>query len=64
MLQGRLGANGNGLSRPVPCAIATRQAERLVQLLQQTLIEWQRHRALIEERVTYLERQFCPDTRE
>lgn len=34
----------------------SKQAERLVQLLQQTLIEWERHRALIEERVSYLER--------
>jgi hypothetical protein len=33
------------------------QAERLVDLLQQTLLEWERHRVLIEERVTYLERQ-------
>ncbi|MBV8925640.1 MAG: hypothetical protein JOZ74_09760 [Bradyrhizobium sp.] len=35
----------------------TAQAERLVQLLRQTLIEWERHRALIEERVAYLQRQ-------
>jgi hypothetical protein len=35
----------------------SRQAERLVLLLQQTLIEWERHRVLIEERVAYLERQ-------
>lgn len=33
----------------------SRQAERLVRLLQETLIEWERHRVLIEERVTYLE---------
>jgi len=33
------------------------QAARLVQLMQQTLIEWERHRTLIEERVAYLERQ-------
>jgi hypothetical protein len=33
------------------------QAERLVQLLQQTLIEWERHRVLIEERIAYLERR-------
>ena len=32
----------------------SRQAERLVQLLQQTLVEWERHRVLIEERVNYL----------
>jgi hypothetical protein len=31
------------------------QAERLVLLLQQTLAEWERHRVLIEERITYLE---------
>ena len=35
----------------------SRQAERLVSLLQQTLIEWERHRVLIEERVAYLEGQ-------
>ncbi|MCP3373622.1 hypothetical protein [Bradyrhizobium cajani] len=35
----------------------TRQAQRLVDLLKQTLIEWERHRVLIAERVTYLERQ-------
>lgn len=33
----------------------TKQAERLVQLLQTTLIEWERHRALIEDRIGYLE---------
>lgn len=36
----------------------SRQAERLVELLQQTLIEWERHRVLIEERISYLEKQF------
>ncbi|MBR0839206.1 hypothetical protein JQ607_03275 [Bradyrhizobium liaoningense] len=35
----------------------TRQAQRLVDLLKETLIEWERHRVLIAERVTYLERQ-------
>lgn len=35
----------------------SRLAERLVQLLRETLIEWERHRVLIEERVSYLERQ-------
>jgi hypothetical protein len=35
----------------------TRQAERLVQLLQQTLVEWERHRTLIVERVAYLEHE-------
>jgi hypothetical protein len=33
------------------------QAERLIELLQHTIVEWERHRALIEERVRYLERQ-------
>jgi hypothetical protein len=33
------------------------QAERLVNLLKQTLIEWERHRRLIEQRVAYLERE-------
>ena len=31
------------------------QAERLVLLLKQTLIEWERHRVLIEQRINYLE---------
>ena len=35
----------------------TRQAERLVELLKQTLIEWERHRALIEQRVAYLRKE-------
>ncbi|MGY4623946.1 hypothetical protein [Bradyrhizobium sp. USDA 4486] len=38
----------------------TRQAERLVQLLRQTLVEWERHRVLIEERVAYLQREVDP----
>ena len=33
----------------------TEQAERLVGLLKQTLIEWERHRTLIVQRVAYLE---------
>ncbi|WP_128926218.1 hypothetical protein [Bradyrhizobium guangxiense] len=32
----------------------TRQAQRLVDLLKQTLIEWEHHRVLIEQRVNYL----------
>ncbi|MFB6450364.1 hypothetical protein [Bradyrhizobium tunisiense] len=32
----------------------TRQAERLVDLLKRTLVEWERHRILIEQRVRYL----------
>jgi hypothetical protein len=35
----------------------TRQAERLVDLLKQTLVEWERHRTLIEQRVVYLRDQ-------
>jgi hypothetical protein len=35
----------------------TRQAERLVDLLKQTLMEWERHRILIAQRVTYLQRE-------
>ncbi|HUN96145.1 MAG TPA: hypothetical protein VMU69_07895 [Bradyrhizobium sp.] len=38
----------------------TAQAERLIQLLQSTLVEWERHRALIEQRVVYLEREIRP----
>ncbi len=35
----------------------SKQAERLVQLLQQTLVEWECHRVLIAARVNYLEGQ-------
>ncbi len=35
----------------------TRQAERLVELLKDTLAEWERHRTLIQERVAYLEKE-------
>ena len=33
----------------------TAQAEKLIELLKQTLIQWERHRALIEQRIAYLE---------
>lgn len=32
----------------------TRQAEQLVSLLEQTLVEWERHRTLIDQRIAYL----------
>jgi hypothetical protein len=35
----------------------TRQAERLVDLLRQTLLEWERHRTLIIQRVDFLQRE-------
>jgi hypothetical protein len=35
----------------------TRQAERLVDVLKQTLMEWERHRILIAQRVTYLQQE-------
>jgi hypothetical protein len=38
----------------------TREAERLVQLIRQTLIEWERHRGLIEQRIAYLEHGVLP----
>ncbi|MBR0798916.1 hypothetical protein JQ615_26355 [Bradyrhizobium jicamae] len=38
----------------------TMQAERLVNLLKRTLVEWERHRSLIEQRVAYLEEQVTP----
>ncbi|MBR0903609.1 hypothetical protein [Bradyrhizobium liaoningense] len=38
----------------------TVQAERLVDLLKQTLIEWERHRVLIEQRVIYLRQEVDP----
>jgi hypothetical protein len=36
----------------------SRQAERLVLLLKETLIEWERHRVLIEQRIGHLQGQF------
>ncbi|MEY9185499.1 hypothetical protein ABIG06_007052 [Bradyrhizobium sp. USDA 326] len=35
----------------------TQQAERLVSLLKQTLVEWERHRVLIAQRVAYLRQE-------
>ncbi len=35
----------------------TEQAERLVQLMKQTLVEWERHRRLIEQRIAYLKNE-------
>ncbi|WP_439368394.1 hypothetical protein ACRQ5Q_20205 [Bradyrhizobium sp. PMVTL-01] len=37
-----------------------RQAERLVELLKQTLVEWERHRTLIIQRVDYLQQELNP----
>ncbi|MCA1497865.1 MULTISPECIES: hypothetical protein [Bradyrhizobium] len=39
----------------------TCQAERLVDLLKQTLVEWERHRTLIEQRVAFLQREVNPE---
>ncbi|MBR0995086.1 hypothetical protein JQ580_30695 [Bradyrhizobium japonicum] len=36
------------------CGYDTSQAERLADLLRQTLVEWKRHRVLIAQRVEYL----------
>ncbi|HLZ05588.1 MAG TPA: hypothetical protein VKR55_25990 [Bradyrhizobium sp.] len=40
----------------------TKQAERLVELMTATLIEWERHRVLIEDRVAYLEKACDPSS--
>jgi len=37
-----------------------RQAEKLVDLLKQTLVEWERHRTLIQQRVIYLQSEIYP----
>ena len=37
------------------------QAERLAEVLKQTLTEWLRHRVLIEQRIAYLRRQVDPE---
>ena len=39
----------------------TKLAERLVGLMMQTLVEWERHRILIVERVAYLEKETYPE---
>ncbi len=33
----------------------TKQAERLVELMKATLVEWERHHVMIAERIAYLE---------
>lgn len=38
----------------------TREAERLVLLMEQSLIEWERHRILIVRRIAYLEHASPP----
>ncbi|WP_027578681.1 hypothetical protein [Bradyrhizobium sp. Ai1a-2] len=38
----------------------TKQAERLVTLLEQTLLQWEHHRTLIEQRIAYLENELYP----
>ena len=38
----------------------TGQAERLVDLLKQTLVEWERHRTLIIQRIDYLQHEVDP----
>jgi hypothetical protein len=40
----------------------TKQAEYLVRLLKQILVEWEQHRILIEQRVAYLQEQLFPRT--
>ena len=40
----------------------TREAERLVQLMKRTLLEWERHRRLIEQRVAYLQKAAADNT--
>jgi hypothetical protein len=37
------------------------QAERLAEVLKQTLTEWLRHRILIEQRISYLRQQVGPE---
>ena len=34
-----------------------REAEHLLQVMMQTLVEWERHRTLIEQRIAFLEKQ-------
>ena len=42
----------------------TTEAERLVQLMKRTLIEWERHRRLIEQRIAYLQARGSASDRE
>ncbi|MFK4382342.1 MULTISPECIES: hypothetical protein [unclassified Bradyrhizobium] len=39
----------------------TREAERLVDVFKQNLAEWERHRVLIAQRITYLQRQLAAE---
>jgi len=43
---------------------ATREAERLAALFRETLIEWERHRTLIIERLAYLKAMLNETARE
>ena len=40
----------------------TQEADRLVQLLKRTLVEWERHRTLIEQRIAYLQADGSKDS--
>jgi hypothetical protein len=42
----------------------TTEAQRLVQLMKRTLIEWERHRALIAQRIAYLQARSSASDRE
>ena len=42
----------------------TTEAERLVRLIRGTLIEWERHRLLIEQRIAYLQARNSASARE
>jgi hypothetical protein len=42
----------------------TNEAERLVQLMKHTLIEWECHRQLIEQRIAYLQARSFASARE
>ncbi|WP_245312853.1 hypothetical protein [Bradyrhizobium macuxiense] len=41
----------------------TRQAERLIEVLKETLVEWERHRGLIQQRINFLEQDVGPTPR-
>jgi len=51
----RLRTQDRLLARLTDCGAATLEAERLVALMRDSLAEWERHRALIEQRLVYLE---------
>jgi hypothetical protein len=56
----RLRNQENLLSSMQAAGENTREAERLVRLMKQSLVEWERHRVLIEQRIVHLAHVAAP----